>query len=72
MKTIEITATVTAERTLIVPLPLDLSPGEHRIVVVIDEKPIASHRGQPLRLSAYPVGLVTENMTFRREDLYGD
>ena len=26
----------------------------------------------PLRFSAYPVGQVNENMTFRREDLYGD
>ena len=71
MRTIEAEATVTAERTLIVPLPVELPPGKHRVVVVIEEKPIGKRKRSPLKLSAYPVSLVDEELTFRREDLYG-
>jgi hypothetical protein len=37
MRTIETQATITEEGTLIVPVPRDLAPGTHRIVLVIDE-----------------------------------
>ena len=72
MKTIETTALVTPEGTLTLQVPEDIPPGEHRIVVVIDERPISMKKQPPLKFSAYPVGLVAEDMTFRREDLYGD
>ena len=71
MKTVEANGTVTAERILVVPLPIDLQPGEHRVVVVVEENPIAQREGLPLNLSAYSVGLVDEKLTCRREDLYG-
>jgi hypothetical protein len=72
MKTIETTVLVTPEGTVTLQLPADIPPGEHRIVVVIDEQPIRKKKQPPLKFSAYPVGLVAEDMTFRREDLYGD
>jgi len=72
MKTIETTVLVTPEGTLTLQVPEDIPPGEHRIVVVIDEQPISKKQQPPLKFSAYPVGLVAEDMTFRREDLYGD
>jgi hypothetical protein len=71
MKAAETNATVTDERTQIVSLPIDLPPGEHRVVVVIEENPIVQREDLPLDLTAYPVGLVDEKLTFRREDLYG-
>jgi hypothetical protein len=37
MRTIETQATITEDGTLIVPVPRDLAPGPHRVVVVIDE-----------------------------------
>lgn len=72
MKTIETTVLVTPEGTVTLQLPADILPGEHRIVFVIDEQPIRKKKQPPLKFSAYPVGLVSEDMTFRREDLYGD
>ena len=41
-------------------------------MVIIDEQPIMRKQHPPLEFSVYPVGLVREHMTFRREDMYGD
>jgi hypothetical protein len=39
MRTIETQATITEDGTLIIAVPRDLTPGPHRVVVVIDEAP---------------------------------
>ncbi len=77
MKTIETIATVTADRKITVQLPPDVLAGEHQVLVVIDEKPVqkkteTKEKRSPLKFSAYPVGLVSESVTFRREDLYAN
>jgi hypothetical protein len=72
MKAIETTATVTTEGKITVQLPPDIPPGEHKIVLVIDEQSVADCKRLPLKFSAYPVGLVKESFTLRREDLYGN
>lgn len=72
MKTIETTVTVTADGKITVQLPPEISPGEHPIVLVIDEQLVTDGKRLPLKFSAYPVGLVKESFTFRREDLYGN
>jgi hypothetical protein len=72
MKTIETTAVVTPAGTMTVQVPPDIPPGEHQVVLVIDEHPIAKKKRAPLKFSAYAVGLVSEEMTFRREDIYGE
>ncbi|MBD0361457.1 MAG: hypothetical protein ICV55_01495 [Coleofasciculus sp. C3-bin4] len=69
MKTIETTVTVTADGKVTLQLPPDIPPGEHKIVLVIDEQSVADWKRLPLKFSAYPVGLVKESFTFRREDL---
>jgi hypothetical protein len=71
MKTIETTATITPEGIVTVQVPPDILPGEYRVLLVIDEQPIVREKRPPLKFSAYPVGLVSEEMTFRREDIYG-
>ncbi|MBW4695123.1 MAG: hypothetical protein KME27_25515 [Lyngbya sp. HA4199-MV5] len=38
MRTIETTATITKDGQLTLQVPPDLSPGQHRVVVVIDEQ----------------------------------
>jgi hypothetical protein len=44
MKTIETTGVVTDDHRLALQLPEDVTPGEHRIVLLIDEpKPAANH-----------------------------
>ncbi|MBW4471771.1 MAG: hypothetical protein KME45_15370 [Stenomitos rutilans HA7619-LM2] len=69
---IETTATITKDGQLTLQVPPDLAPGQHRVVVVIDEQSVPTPQRSPLQFSAYPVGLVSPALTFRREDLYGD
>jgi len=72
MRTIEMTARITADGTLTVHVPPDIAPGDHHIVVIIDEQPTDQALRPPLQFAAYPVGLITPERTFRREDLYDD
>jgi hypothetical protein len=72
MRTIETTARVGDDRTLVLQLPSDVSPGEHRVVVMIEELPIPAVKPEPLRFSGYDVELIDPDFKFRREDLYGD
>ena len=37
MRTIQTSAIIAEDRRLVLQLPLDVTPGEHRVVVVIDE-----------------------------------
>ncbi|MEH2436751.1 MAG: hypothetical protein V7K25_21345 [Nostoc sp.] len=41
MKSIETIATVTKDGKITTQLPLDIPEGEHQVVIVIDEKPLA-------------------------------
>jgi len=72
MRTIETTAVVDEDRKLTVQLPVEINPGHHRVVVVIEENGVPPVKPEPLRFSTYPVGLAVEGFTFRREELYGD
>ena len=72
MKTIEATALVGPDRKLVVQLPLDVPVGAHHVVVVIDEMAAAEPDRAELPFTFYPVGLMSDSLTFRREDLYGD
>ncbi|MEI6444919.1 MAG: hypothetical protein WCO29_17750 [Nostocales cyanobacterium ELA583] len=75
MKTIETVVNVTLNRQIIVQLPPDIPAGEYQVVIVINESVkseelAAKNKLKTLKSSAYPVGLVADNFTFRREDLY--
>ena len=72
MRTIETTATLTDDRTLMVSVPVDLEPGQHRVVVVVDEQPIPTGQPRPLELPVHDLGPWPEGLTLRREDLYDD
>ncbi|BAZ48379.1 hypothetical protein NIES4103_09870 [Nostoc sp. NIES-4103] len=77
MKSIETIATVTKDGKMTAQLPPDISEGEHQVVIVIDEKPLvekakSKEKRPPLKFSAYPVGLVSESLTFRKENLYAN
>jgi hypothetical protein len=71
MRTIEATAHVGAGGKLVVPVPPDIPPGEHR-VVVIEAAPAERPKWEPMKFSTYDVGIVDPNFAYRREDLYGD
>ena len=72
MRTIEMRAMISAEGTLTVQVPPDIAPGDHHIVVIIDEQPTVQAPRPPLQFAAYPVGLSAPERTFRREELYDD
>jgi hypothetical protein len=56
---------------LILQLPPDIPPGQHRVVVVIEEQPILEKR-PPLDFPVIDVGPWPENLSLRREDLYDE
>jgi hypothetical protein len=72
MKTIETTAVVGDDRKLTVRLPADITPGEHRVVVLIDNEPTPAPTPPEWRFPVIDVGPWPEGFTVRREDIYGD
>ena len=71
MKTIETTAVIDDDRKLSLQLPPDVSTGEHRVLIVLEELRAAR---KPWTIEDWPThdaGLVDPNFTMRREDLYG-
>lgn len=72
MKTIETTATVTSDSTLIIRVTPDIKPGEHRVVLVIDERLTAEQARPPLKFPVDHYGPWPSDLSLRREDMYGD
>jgi hypothetical protein len=70
MRTIQATARVGLDHTLTVPVPADVPPGEHQVVVVIEDGAIAPR--QTLILPVHKAGLAPPDLSLRREELYGD
>jgi hypothetical protein len=73
MRTIETTAVVQPDHTITVQLPPDVQPGSCRVVLVIERNGMA-----PLPTTSWldwkphNTGPSNPDVTFRREDLYGD
>ncbi|NEU75915.1 hypothetical protein PI95_025985 [Hassallia byssoidea VB512170] len=77
MKTIETIATVTADGKITLQLPADIPAGEHQVVVIIDEKSLLKkeekkEKRPPLDFPVHNCGLIPENLSLRREDMYDD
>ncbi len=77
MKTIETKATVTPDGKVTVQLPADIPPGEHQIVLVIDEKtiidnPFTKKERPPLDFPVHDCGVWPVDLSLRREDMYDD
>jgi hypothetical protein len=72
MKTIETTGTVQPDGTLTIQVPPDIQPGEHRIVLVIDEQPAVPAPRSPLNFPVDHYGSWLANVSLRREDMYDD
>jgi len=71
MRTIQTTVVVDAEHRATIQLPADIAPGEHPVVVVIDETETPRAR-RPLEFSAHDLGPWPEGFTVRREEIYDD
>lgn len=77
MKTIQTIATVTEDGKITLQLSADIPPGEHQVVVIIDEKPLqekvqTKEKLPPLDFPVIHVDSWSENLSLRREDMYGD
>ena len=71
MKTIETKATVTKERLLTIQVPSDIEPGEHQVVLVVDERPVKKQERSPLEFPVIHVKSWPDNISLRREEIYG-
>jgi hypothetical protein len=73
MRTVAVKAVVSADQELRIRVPMDVPPGEHEVVVVIDDKVEAKpRRARKLRFASHQSVLSDDQMTFRRESIYGD
>ena len=73
MRTIETTAMITAEGILTVPVPSEIPPGTHQVVLVIDEA--LQPPSEPQALEDFPLwdcGPWPADLSLRREDMYDD
>ncbi len=69
MRTIETRATVRPDGTLVAQVPPDVAPGEHRVVLVLEETAATATTGG-LEPPVHDLGL-WPYAPLRREDLYG-
>jgi len=72
MKTIETDATVTQDGQLTLQLHLNVPPGQYHVLVVLEEPAPVSTQRPPLNLPVVDVGTWPEDLSLRREDMYGD
>lgn len=77
MKTIETTATVGTDGVLTTRVPPDVPPGDHRVVLVIEETPIEMRSAQgetpaPFDFPVHDLGPWPVGLSLRREDMYGN
>lgn len=72
MRTIETTVMIGADGKLVLQLPPDIAPGEHRIVLVIEEQSVPAEKRPPLDFPVIDAGAWPENLSLSREDLYDD
>ena len=75
MKTVETVVDASPERQITLQLRPGIPSGEYQVVRVLNESGkseqlAAKNQAKRFKCSAYPVGLVADNFTFRREDLY--
>ena len=72
MRTLELIGQVERDGRLTVQLPSDIPPGEHQMVLVIDERPLTP--SETRSMDDFPVddyGPWPEGLSLRREDIYG-
>lgn len=73
MRTIETTVMISSDGKLVLQLPRNIQPGQHRVVVVIDELHTSAGASQTA-LDLQPVDWPNwpADSTFHREEIYDD
>ena len=72
MHTIEANMVVSKNGGAILQLPLDITPGEYRAVIVIEEKTVREEKRPPLNFPVDSYGSWPQNLSLRREDMYNE
>jgi hypothetical protein len=72
MRTLETTALVTSDGKVSVQVPSDIPQGEYRVVLVIEDQPVNKEKRPSLDFPVMSVGAWPENLSLRREEMYGD
>jgi hypothetical protein len=52
--------------------PPQVKPGAHEAIIVIDGQVVGAKRRMPITFSAHDTGPWPDNLSLRREDIYGD
>lgn len=71
MKTLETTGMVDREGRLSLSIASNVPPGEHRVIILIDDK-VAGPAVETEELPVLDVGPWLSESTLRREEMYGD
>ncbi|KYC39827.1 hypothetical protein WA1_28050 [Scytonema hofmannii PCC 7110] len=72
MKTLHTTAKVNDSGQLTVDIPVNMSQGEYQLVLVIEERPVEKQKTTLQDFPVISIGSWPENLSLRREDMYGD
>jgi len=75
MITVEAISEVAEDQMLKIEMPKSVTPGPHRVVVVIEESPFATVQPKasaPLRLAKLNLEAWPQDSTFCRAEIYGD
>lgn len=75
MIVINANATVTPDGKLTVEpvrVPANVVPGEHKVVLQINERPSKGEKRPPIQFSSHDVGPWPEGLTLSREEIYDD
>jgi len=72
MRIIEFKSNITKKKELKIPIPADIKPGYHKIVVVIDEILSENKTKKNLRLPVDSVGEWPESLSLSRNDFYNE
>jgi hypothetical protein len=69
MRTIQTTIVVDEDHRATIPLPEDITPGTHEVVLVIQER---GAERKTLEFPVIDVGKWPDDLSLRREDMYDD
>jgi hypothetical protein len=58
--------------TLTLQIPPDIEPGEHKVILVIEEQPVKREKRPPLDFPVMSVGSWPENLSLQRKDMYDE
>jgi hypothetical protein len=72
MRTIEVNMMVDKNRETILQFPPDITPGEYRAVIVIEEGIATKEKRPPLNFPVDSYGSWPEKLSLRREDIYNE